>query len=224
VKRYEATYSDKTLFNMEQAVGDTSALDNPIADDGYDRAVEIYVYGSRPPARPKPPAFPPAATRQVGEWFKLTMLLGLSAAKALKFYRTLSKLSRFKIGAGGAVDVLFFKMWDTTNHLACTYGYLGGGIGVGLTALPSFSATTHGPWNSFKTSAAIASSDFGGPARFTTAGVGNWSSNWLNLLGTPAGVKSVYLKIDTGTTLGLGASTTVGDFVLLDGPDPFSGP
>jgi hypothetical protein len=31
------------------------------------------------------------------------------------------------------------------------------------------------------------------------------------------------MQINTGTTLGLGASSTVGDFILAEGPDPFNG-
>ena len=188
-------------------------------DDERDRGVAFVVLPKAKNDPPPPPPVPPSPT--VSRWFRLAMLAGLSGAMALRFTKFL-KVPR--IGAGVAADVLFFQIWDTTNNLACIYAYVGGGIGVGLKLLPSHSATTHGPWNPFSTSAEISSSQFGGPARFTTAGIGSKSVNWINLIGTPPGVDGVYMMVDTGTTIGAGASSTIGDFILLEGPDPFSGP
>ena len=187
-------------------------------DDEHDRGVALVVLPKAKVDPPPPPPVPPKP--KVSKWFKLSMLAGLSASKALRF----TKFLKGKIGAGVAADVLFFQIWDTTNNLACIYAYVGAGIGVGLTILPWHSASMHGPWNPFSTSAEISSSQFAGAARFTTAGVWTQSVNWINLLGTPPGVDSVYMMIDTGETIGLGASSTVGDFILLEGPDPFSGP
>jgi hypothetical protein len=188
-------------------------------DDEHDRGVALVVLPKAKSDPPPPPPVPPKP--MVSMQFQLTMLAGLSGAKALRF----TKILKGKIGAGAAADVLFFQIWDTTNNLACIYAYVGAGIGVGLTLLPWHSATTHGPWNPFSTSpAAISSSQFDGPARFTTAGIASKSVNWINLLGTPPGVDAVYMMIDTGTTIGAGASSTVGGFYLLEGPDPFSGP
>jgi hypothetical protein len=49
--------------------------------------------------------------------------------------------------------------------------------------------------------------------------------DFLNLCGTPPVVDDVYLSgFNAGTTIGLGASRTVGNLVLLEGPDHFTGP
>ena len=70
------------------------------------------------------------------------------------------------------------------------------------------------------TSAPMSVGDFGGPARFTTAGGGNYTVNWLHMLGTPKGVNSVYMMINTGTTYGGGATTTAGVLQRIAGPMP----
>jgi len=186
-------------------------------DDEHDRAVAFVVLPKAKVDPPPPPPVPPKP--MVSQQFQLAMLAGLSAGMALRY----AKYLKGKVGAGFAADGLFFQIWDTTNHLACIYAYVGGGIGVGIQG-PKYSGTTHGPWNPFSTSAPISSAQFAGLARFTTAGIGSESVNWINLLGTPPGVSSVYMMIKTGTTIGAGASSTVGDFILLEGPDPFNGP
>ncbi len=64
-----------------------------------------------------------------------------------------------------------------------------------------------------------------GAARFTTSGVGPFSVNFLNMMGLPSGVATVPnpLKIDTGFTVGLGLSTSLGN-MLRGFTGPFSGP
>jgi hypothetical protein len=161
--------------------------------------------------------------------FQLAMLLGLSGSKAAQY----TKILKGKIGAGAAVDVLFFQVWDTTNNLACVYAYVGAGAGAGFTILPPVSGTARGPWNAFTTSAPLSSGQFGGPgplgnplvnARFTTAGAGPKTINIIHLMGTPPGVDHIYMKIDTGFTYGAGISSTVGRLILVEGPAPFTGP
>ena len=220
VNRVAAFLKSKGIASIQMqldAVGAEQTAGHAL-DDEHDRGVELIVL---PKAKVDPPPPPPVPTKpKLSRQFKLTMLAGLSAAKALRY----SKFFKGKFGAGVAVDVLFFQIWDTINNLACIYGYVGGGIGVGISKLPSHSGTTHGLWNPFNTSAEISSSQFAGLARFTTGGVGSRSVNWIQLLGTPPGVDNVYMMINTGTTIGAGASSTIGDFILLEGPDPFSGP
>ena len=72
--------------------------------------------------------------------------------------------------------------------------------------------TRKGEWNNFQTNSPIRVSQFEGAARFTTAGVGNWTSNHLNMMGLPKGVSTipVVLDIQTGFTFGIGASTSAG--------------
>jgi hypothetical protein len=187
-------------------------------DDELDRAVSLIVLPKSKSAPPPPARVPTRPS--VSENFKLAMLMGVSAGHAFKWTRFL----KGKVGAGLAADSLFFIIWDTNNNLSSIYAYVGAGIGVGLTVLPKASGTLHGPWNDFTTSAAISSAHFDGAARFTTIGAGNHTANWLNLLGTPEGVDAVYMMISTGTTIGAGASSTVGAMILLEGPSPFSGP
>jgi hypothetical protein len=199
------------------AVGEEEAQTHAL-DDERDRAVRLWVmpkfkYEPRPPRKvpPKP---------KLSDKFKIAMITGLSASQAVKF----AKFRRLpRIGAGFAADVIYFMVWDTTNNLACIYLYAAAGLGVGLTALPKVSATTHGPWNNFTTEKPMAVSQFGTFSRFTTAGVASWSANWITIE-TPKGIDNVYERIDTGVTLGLGASTTVGEFIRLEGPNKFSGP
>jgi hypothetical protein len=187
-------------------------------DDEQDRAVALIVLPKSKSAPPPPARVPTRPS--VGENFKVAMLMGVSAGHAFKWLKYL----KGKVGAGLAADSLFFIIWDTNNNLSSIYAYVGAGIGVGLTVLPKVSGTVHGPWNDFKTSAAISSAHFDGAARFTTIGAGNYTANWLNLLGTPSGVDPVYMMISTGTTIGAGASSTAGTMILLEGPSPFSGP
>jgi hypothetical protein len=200
-----------------EAVGEELTVGHA-KDDERDRGVALLILPKRkydPPPRPTPPPKP-----KISRNFKIALLLGLSGSKAAKW----AKYLKGKVGAGVAADASFFLIWDTDNNLASIYVYVGAGIGVGLTGLPDISATTHGPWNAFATSAAISCSQFGGFTRYTTAGVAKWSLDFLHLCGTPPGVDDVYLGFNAGTTLGLGASSTVGDLILLEGPDHFTGP
>lgn len=200
------------------AVGEEMAVGHAL-DDERDRGVAVLVLPKAkndPPPPPRPPQKP-----RITSNFKAAMLTGLSFAKAAKW----AKYLKGKVGAGVAADALFFQIWDVENRYSSIYVYVGAGIGVGIPALPSLSATTHGPWNDFTTSAPISSAQFAGFTRFTTAGVASWSLNFLNMCGTPPGVDDVYIQgFNTGTTIGLGASSTVGDLILLEGPEPFSGP
>jgi hypothetical protein len=188
------------------------------ADDERDRAVEFVVRpkkkGDPPPQRMIPRPQP------VSQDFKLAMLAGIAGSKLAK----VAKYLKGKIGAGLAVDALFFNIWDTRNNLAMDFFYLAEGIGAGLMILPPFAASLHGPWNTFTTSAPISCHDFDGPARFTTAGVGNKSVNWIHLLGMLSAAP-VYMMINTGTMIGAGASSTVGTMIpLLQQPYPYFGP
>lgn len=215
VAAYLAGHGIKAEQMQLEAVGEdlTVSTNN---DDERDRAVTFIVLPRAKVDPPPPPKVIPKPT--ISRNFKLTMLMALAASKAAKY----AKYIKGKVGAGIAGDVMFFQIWDTQNNLAAIYVYVGGGIGVGL-SLPA-SGTLHGPWNPFTTTAPISCAQFDGPARFTTAGAGPYTVNWINLIGTPPGVEGVYMMIETGTTIGAGASSTIGAFILLEGPDPFSGP
>jgi hypothetical protein len=114
---------------------------------------------------------------------------------------------------------MLFEIQDVEHALSAFYGYSGIGIGVGFN-LAWLSGTDAGPWNAFTTSAPMSVGDFGGFTRFTTGGVGNRTLNWLHMIGTPKGVDSVYIMINTGTTYGGGITTTAGPLQRVAGPMP----
>jgi hypothetical protein len=200
------------------AVGEELAT-NHAEDDPRDRSVRLWVLPKLKFDPPPPRKVPlrPLATRH----FKIAMVTGLSVSQAVN----VGKIFRgVKLGGGAALDGIFFMVWDTRNNISCLYLYIGIGLGAGLTFTPKVSATTHGPWNDFSTEKPISCWQFGRWARFTSAGIGNKSVNWITLE-TPKGVDNVdHLAIDTGTTLGAGASFTIGDFIRVSQPSRFTGP
>jgi hypothetical protein len=166
-------------------------------EEETDRAVALVVIPvhkeSPPPPRKIPPP-PPVSTE-----FKIR-LLGSLAGSAGPFQ----------------VENCFFQIADKKNNLTSFYVYSSEGVGKGLIKGLSLSATMKGPWNDFRTNSAIRVSQFDGPARFTTAGVGPWTSNHLNMMGLPKGVTTIpaVLDLQTGFTIGIGASTSVGAMIL----------
>jgi hypothetical protein len=193
------------------AVGEDEST-SLLADDQRDRAVDFVILPRAqrdPPPPPRTPP-PPAVTTR----FRLRMLANLSAAKLAP------RPPRRRLGAGVTVECSFFEIQDTEHQLAAFYAFGGAGLGVGVANLPWLSGTDAGPWNSFTTSAPMNVGDFGGFTRFTTAGAGSWTINYLNMLGTPDGVDSVYIRINTGTTYGAAMSSTAGDLERIAGPMP----
>jgi hypothetical protein len=164
-------------------------------EDASDRAVALVVLPvakeSPPPPKKVPPA-PPVSTQ-----FKIRLLAAISASAGPLL-----------------VENCFFQIADKKNNLTSfyVYGSMGAGKGLGL----NVSGTMKGPWNDFVTNSAIRVSQFGGATRFTTGGVAWWTSNHLNMMGLPRGVSTVppVLEINTGFTIGIGASTSVGDMIL----------
>ncbi|MGL4554181.1 MAG: hypothetical protein ACRC33_23705 [Gemmataceae bacterium] len=136
----------------------------------------------------------------------------------------LSTRFRIRMLAGGAwspkyaaaLDNLYFEIENLESRDSAYYRYTGAGLGKGTPG----GATLKGDWNVFSTSAPMMETEFDGFTRFTTAGGGPWTLNYLHLFGTPEGVDSVYLAISTGFTLGLGASFTVGEMLLLHSKPP----
>jgi hypothetical protein len=110
----------------------------------------------------------------------------------------------------GGVDSALFQIADLKNNLYAYFEYKGAVIAGGLSDLMPLSVTGEGDWLTFSTSDAIHIFDFDGPARFTTAGIGPISKNYLTM--TPkGGVMTVPqpLDIPTGFTMGAGASITI---------------
>ena len=194
------------------AVGEEQSVSR-LRDDPRDRLVEFVIAPKRVPLPRVVPAPPPMSTR-----FRLRLVgdITLSGAPRLR-------PRPFRVGVGAATDAMMFEIQDVENNVTAFYGYSGLGAGAGFNAA-WLSGTDTGPWNSFTTSAPMNVGDFGGPSRFTTGGGGDYTVNWLHLLGTPEGVDAVYLGIDTGRTYGVGISTTAGPLQLIYGPVPAGSP
>jgi len=123
-----AGYGSSVRFNVEFAEGDDqSVMPNP--DDGYDRAVEVYVYGSGPPPK-RPTAVPPVlATR-----FEIRVVGGGSASVIAQ------------------ADDYFFQIVDLTRKKTAFFFYTGAGIGISIPKIPGpGSVTKAGPPTPFTT-------------------------------------------------------------------------
>jgi hypothetical protein len=190
---------------IPSAIGESGASMASVESAG-DRAVSLLC---APVAKPKPiPPVPPSPVQKTNTRFRIRELGGISG------------------GAGPiAFDQIFFQIWDQSNSLSTFYNYRAGGVGKGAKGGPPLSVTLEGPWNDFTTTGPLATHEFAGPARFTTAGAFSWTVNFVNFMGMPRGLKTNPnpLKINTGFTVGLGGSTSVG--VMALGPTyPFTGP
>ncbi|HTN75443.1 MAG TPA: hypothetical protein VL096_09355, partial [Pirellulaceae bacterium] len=113
-----------------------------------------------------------------------------------------------------AIDSLYFEIKNLATRKTAIYRYTGVGLGAGINKV---SATLAGDPLEFQTSGPIFETDFDGFTRFTTAGGGTISANILDMWGTPPGIDRVYLNVPSGFTAGLGASTTVGQMILMWG-------
>ncbi|MBS0530519.1 MAG: hypothetical protein JSS22_14190 [Proteobacteria bacterium] len=199
------------------AIGsDATVLHRP--DEETDRGVTLWVQ-PRPIPEPPPREVPRKAL--ITKHFKIALVTGLSLSQAVNVGKVFRGV---KLGGGVAIDGLIFLILDTENNIACLYVYIGIGLGSGFNFTPKVSATTLGPWTSFETEKEMSCWQFGRWARFTTAGAASHSVNWITME-TPPGIDNVSsLSIDTGTTLGMGASTTIGDIIRVGQPYRYSGP
>jgi hypothetical protein len=213
VKSWIGQYSDRLSFQIEWAKGESESDSTEENDDGYWRAVEVYVYGG---FSPKPPA--PDGTRSGSTQFSVRMLQGLSASIP---------------GIDGPqVDAFMFELVDRTNGLSATFKYTGGSL-----ALPSLfplSITNSGPYVPFTTTRAVDLRDFGGRARLFQdpgAAVGKWSIGSTRvafesqlLLSKGAGVVPSIIEVPSNQSIqlpglgsaGVGQLTLFSDVTRLD--------
>jgi len=123
------TYSPRVNIGREVPEGDDESL-APNPDDGYDRAVEVLVYASRPPPRPKPPSI--QSTR-----FEIRVVGGGSASALLQ------------------TDDYFFQIVDLVRRQTAIYFYTGFGFGISIPKIPGpGSMTKSGPPRAFTTTRA----------------------------------------------------------------------
>ncbi|WP_291685232.1 OmpA family protein [Bradyrhizobium sp.] len=211
------------------AIGNTQTATHAL-DEDRDRSVLLRVVPKihfKPIVKPDlPRPLPPKP--KVSRNFKIAMLLEVDGSISFAAKEFIKKIVKGRVGAGIAFASAIFSIWDTENHLKCTYVYAAVGLGVGLN-LPKTggrSGTLHGDWTAFTTEKPISCSQFGRTMRFTTIGIGDVSKTWVRIE-TPPGVDDVYISIATGTTIGGGASTFpahTSAFIPLEHPKPFAGP
>lgn len=133
-------------FNVENAKGEAESLGDEKNDDGYWRAVEVYVFGFQPVNPVAKPA-PAPGSRQ----FKVRLRAGVSGS--LPFLD------------GPQADVYYFEIVDVARRQHALFGYAGGGFSL-PTFTPSFlSAAATGPFANFTTSRSESLSSFDGPAQ-----------------------------------------------------------
>jgi len=211
VRNRIAGYAPAINFQQYKGLGEAESGPDESDDSGYWRAVEVYVYAYKPPPprpRPKRPKTPKLNTK-----LKLKMHANLNASVI------------------AAADFSIFQIWDEAAGLCSYYTYWAGGVSGGLIPGAWLSATLPGDWNEFSVSKPMAVNKFAGPTRFSTAGGGPWSKNYVNFMGLPPGTQTIPnpLPIETGFTVGIGAGSSVGTLQLellgtRDGLLPFKGP
>ena len=172
-----------------QFVGESLA--GPFKGENADaRAVSVLVARTVvvPPPDPQPTPVSTTTTQ-----FKIRLLGALSSSVGV-----------------AQIETLFFQIWAPSLSVTTFYNYVSAGVAKSV-GMP-LSVTLKGPFNDFATTSAISTTDFGGAARFTTAGAGPFTINFLNMMGLPPGVatRPNPLKLETGFTVGLGLGTSVG--------------
>lgn len=145
VKARVAEYANQVNFQIQTALGESESGPDERDNDAYWRAVEVYVYGHRPPP-PKPaPATLPGTTQ-----FQIRVVGGLSVAPPVL--------------KGAQSDGYVFQIVDLQHSKFMLYRYTG--IAVALPSLPGlpFSFTAPGPFAPFTTSGPVQLFEFEGPA------------------------------------------------------------
>jgi hypothetical protein len=224
VRDHVATYQSAInfRFNVDLGRGETESGPDELDNSGYYRAVELYVWGFKPPLRvPRVPRLKPIGSTK----FKIRHVGGIGV-----------------VIAPVATDQCFFQIVDTSAKpmQAAVYFYSGGGLGVGVELKnlppgvpPSLSAT--GPFVDFRTTMPVFLSSFHGAAAVgapPSVTVGPLSINAVlyltiksrKLSELGAGVHPRHLTIRTGSGLGVNIfSATEGELQMVKGPYPFSG-
>lgn len=204
------------------AVGNTLTAHHGL-DDPHDRCVFFWVYPRftfHPPPKkvPRPPLSRHFKIAVDGQFPRRWMMHHRNISLGAKIFgKILKKLPL------GPKDMPFI-VWDTENKLACRYVYIDISFGFSF-SIGSGGPNSHGPWSSFVTDKPIGCWQFGRGARMTSISGAKYNTNYIHIE-TPKGLNNVDTVVDTGGTV-TGASGSVGllgDFDLMEGPAPFSGP
>jgi len=146
VKNHVRLRLGQAEFNVENARGESESLGDEKNDDGYWRAVEVYVFGFQPPKPIAKPSPTPPTNR-----FKIRVMVG--ATGTLPYFD------------GPQADVYYFEIVDVVRRMRSLFGYGGGGLAI-PTLLPAFlSVSATGPFSDFTTSRSESLSSFDGAAQ-----------------------------------------------------------
>lgn len=145
VHAYIATWKKGINFQKETGLGEEQSLGEETNDDGYFRAVEVYVYGFAPP--PLRPRLPPA--KRVGQDFAIRPVSALSIG----------------IGAAGA-DAVAFDIGEPAKAKWRRFIYAGASanVSIKIPGLPPIGSGGSGPSKRFSTSRPCKLEDFDGEA------------------------------------------------------------
>ena len=111
-----------------------------------------------------------------------------------------------------AGDTQYFHIWDPANGVASVYFRAAAGAQLPIPKLPG-SFTIPGPWNSFTTKKPRNVGAFGGVSSFGSYGGLAWTKNMLSINVGPGDEFVVVNPMETGFTIGVGGSGTLGPFV-----------
>lgn len=151
VRKRVTTYGAPVQFPKEWGKGDSESTGGIDNNDGYWRAVDVYVYGNlpAPPPPPRPPAPPP------------------SVPSSTKFRIRVFRAS----GASILIvqgDAVVFQIVDDANVQCGVYYYIGAGVAVSIKGIttPPGSIAGAGAFTPFVASRPIRLASFEGEANF----------------------------------------------------------
>lgn len=161
VRKQIVTYGTPVTFPKEWGKGDsesTGAADN---NDGYWRAVDVYVYGHLPSPPPRPPQ-PPPPNVPSSQKFRIRVFRATGAS--------------ILVAEG---DTAVFQIVDDTNTQCGLFLYIGGGISIsikGITTAPG-SIAGAGAFTPFTTTRPVRLAAFEGAASFYQNPGAAWGSH-----------------------------------------------
>jgi hypothetical protein len=146
------------------------------------------------------------------------------------------------LGEGLAGDGVDLEVWDVENNLLQEFVYVGVGAALSLSGIGSMlkklgkivlkalkgigsapTVTIPGPFTDFMTTKKVGVGIFAGPAHWTSLGTGPWSINIMQVYGVGGDLSGVYMKVQTGITLGATIGSSFGFMVPVNDPTPFTG-